>query len=221
MSTERFIEVMTTVLSGVFVEVKASDTVDGVELAIQRRGRPLDPAVSESALLATLELLGERGYTGLRVDDVAARAGIGLGALYRRWNTKSELVIAALTAAAAEQHVEPSDDPEVDLLDGLLALGAALSGRSGRLLALLFSGTEPELAAAIRTAKLIPLRDANRERLRRVIGDAPDLNQRADLGPGLIVMRFMTEEASMSRREITEQVIPLMTGRTHNGASAP
>src|ERR1700683_3850653 len=182
---------MTTVLVALFAEVKPSDNVAVVEQPAQRRGRPFDPAVSEAALRVTLELLDERGYAGLRVDDVAERAGIGLGALYRRWTTKSELVTAALTAAAAEQHVAPSGDPETDLLDGLVAIAGALGGRGGRLLALLFSGTEPELTAAIRGAKVIPLRDANRERLRRVLGDVPDLPQRADLGPGLIVLRFM------------------------------
>ena len=179
--------------------------------ATARRGRPLDPAVSQAALTATLELLDERGYLGLRVDDVAERAGIGTGALYRRWKTKVELVVAALTLAAAEQHVEPSDDPERDLLDGLVAIADSLGGRGGRLLALLFSGSEPELTEAIRAAKLVPLRDANRDRLRRVIGDAPDLALRADLGPGLIVMRFMADGRTMSRRQIKEQVIPQMT----------
>jgi AcrR family transcriptional regulator len=180
----------------------------------------LDPAVSQSALAATLELLDERGYAELRVDDIAERAGIGLGALYRRWATKAELVVAALTAAAAEQHVAPTEDPETDLLDGLVAIAAALGGRGGRLLALLFSGSEPELAAAIRAAKLIPLRDANRERLRRLIGDVPDLAQRADLGPGLIIMHFMTEGQPPTRQRIRDQVMPVMTGRAHLVGSA-
>ena len=170
----------------------------------------MDPAVSEAALRATLELLDEHGYAGLRVDEVAERASIGLGALYRRWSTKSELVVAALAAAAAEQHMTTSGEPETDLLDGLVAIAAALNGRGGRLLAVLFSGTEPELAKAITAAKLIPLRDANRERLRRLIGDVPDLAHRADIGPGLIIMRFMTENKSLTRRQIREEVLPLM-----------
>jgi AcrR family transcriptional regulator len=180
----------------------------------QRRGRPLDPAVSESALRVTLELLDEHGYAGLRVGDVAARAGIGLGALYRRWATKQELVLAALSNAAAERDVPVTDDPETDLLEGLAAIADGLTGRAGRLLAVLFAGTEPELAHAVRTAKVIPLRDANRERLRRVLGNVPDLAARADIGPGLIVIRFITDGKPMTRRQIQEQVIPLMTRRT-------
>jgi AcrR family transcriptional regulator len=178
-----------------------------------RRGRPLDPAVGEAALQATLELLDERGYGGLRVDDVAARAGIGMGALYRRWSTKSELVKAALMSAAAHQQVIPTDDPECDLVAGLVALNAALAGRGGRFLALLFSGSEPELAEAIRATKLIPLREANRHRLQRLVGDIPGVVHRADAGIGLMVLWFMTEGKPMTREQITEVVVPLMTGR--------
>jgi len=178
-----------------------------------RRGRPLDPAVSEAALQATLELLDQRGYAGLRVDDVAREAGIGLGGLYRRWATKSELVKAALLSAATEQHVPPTDDPYQDLVDGLLGLNAALAGRGRRFLAMLFSGTEPELADAIRTTKLVPLREANRERLRRVIGDAPDLAERADAGVGLLVLHLMADGTPMSSRQVVEQVVPIMIGR--------
>ena len=165
----------------------------------------------------TRKRIDEHGYAGLRVGDVAARAGIGLGALYRRWTTKQELVLAALSNAAAERHVAVSDDPETDLLEGLVAIADGLTGRGGRLLAVLFSGTEPELAHAIRTAKVIPLRDANRDQLRRVIGNVPDLAARADIGPGLIVIRFFADGQPMTRRQIQEQVIPLMTKRTDPG----
>jgi AcrR family transcriptional regulator len=208
---------MTSVLPPRFPEVKSSDNLAGVQQPTQRRGRPLDPAVSESALRVTLELLDEHGYAGLRVGDVAARAGIGLGALYRRWATKQELVLAALGNTAAERDVAASDDPEADLLEGLAAIADGLTGSAGRHLAALFSGTEPELAHAIRTAKVIPLRDANRERLRRVIGDVPDLAARADAGPGLIVLRFIADGKPMTRRQIRDQVIPLMTGHTSRG----
>lgn len=181
-----------------------------------RRGRPLDPDISEAALCATLELLDERGYAQLRVGDVAERAGIGLGALYRRWATKPELVVAALKAAAAQQHVRASADPLVDLVDGLVAIAAGLSGRGGRLLAVLFGPAEPELVAAIRSAKVIPLREANRERLRRIIGDTPELAARADLGPGLIVLHFLADGRQLSRRQIENEVVPLMIGTTRS-----
>lgn len=42
---------------------------------------------------ATLALLAEVGYAGLRVQDVAARAGVGKAALYRRWPSKAALAL--------------------------------------------------------------------------------------------------------------------------------
>nr|WP_255634823.1 TetR/AcrR family transcriptional regulator [Nocardia sp. alder85J] len=42
---------------------------------------------------ATLALLAEVGYSRLRMDDVAARAGVGKAALYRRWPSKSALAL--------------------------------------------------------------------------------------------------------------------------------
>ncbi|HEY1547279.1 MAG TPA: TetR/AcrR family transcriptional regulator [Kofleriaceae bacterium] len=44
----------------------------------------------------TLTALGEVGYGALRIDDVAARAGVNKTTIYRRWPVKSQLVAAAL-----------------------------------------------------------------------------------------------------------------------------
>jgi AcrR family transcriptional regulator len=61
-----------------------------------RRGRPRDPAVDESILSATLQLLGEAGYARLTMEQVAARAGVGKASLYLRWPSKVTLVAEAV-----------------------------------------------------------------------------------------------------------------------------
>lgn len=58
--------------------------------------------VRTDVLGAAAELLTEVGYDNMRVEDVAARAGVHKTTVYRRWPTK-----AALTADAAALH---SDD---------------------------------------------------------------------------------------------------------------
>lgn len=58
--------------------------------------------VRTDVLGAAADLLTEVGYDNLRVEDVAARAGVHKTTVYRRWPTK-----AALTADAAALH---SDD---------------------------------------------------------------------------------------------------------------
>ena len=51
-----------------------------------------------TVLRTTLEVLGQQGYAGLRVEDVAAGAGVNKTTIYRRWPTRADLVIAALTS---------------------------------------------------------------------------------------------------------------------------
>ena len=53
--------------------------------------------VVADVLRTTLEIIGEHGFAGLRVEDVAARAGVNKTTIYRRWPTRGDLVIAALT----------------------------------------------------------------------------------------------------------------------------
>jgi len=181
-----------------------------VDDGIRTRGRPFDPAVGEAALQATLSLLEERGYVGLRVADVARRAGIGLGALYRRWPDKRTLVLEALRSAASYRDIPPTDDPMADLLAGLEMLGEGLAERSKPLLAVVLSGTDPQLADAVREAKLAPLREGNRERLRRVVGDVADLDVRADVGPALMILDLIVHGHPPSPQSIREKILPLM-----------
>lgn len=59
-------------------------------------GRPRDPAVEGAILRATRELLVERGFAGMTVDAVASAAHCGKAAVYRRWPSKTALVVAAV-----------------------------------------------------------------------------------------------------------------------------
>lgn len=55
---------------------------------------------------AAVELLGEVGYSGLTVEEVAVRAGVGKASVYLRWPDKDALVADALrhgSAVLAEQ----------------------------------------------------------------------------------------------------------------------
>ncbi|MEV8376402.1 TetR/AcrR family transcriptional regulator [Kribbella sp. NPDC056861] len=64
-------------------------------------GRPRDPRRDEAILGATRELLSEKGYAQLSIEAVAARSGTAKSSIYRRWDGKEQLVVAALQA-----HVE-------------------------------------------------------------------------------------------------------------------
>jgi AcrR family transcriptional regulator len=59
-------------------------------------GRPRDPALDETIILATRARLVRDGYSRMTLGDIAADAGVSRPTLYRRWSNKLELVADAL-----------------------------------------------------------------------------------------------------------------------------
>jgi AcrR family transcriptional regulator len=60
-------------------------------------GTTARPRRAEAIFAATLELLATAGYEGLTMEAVALRAGVNKTTLYRWWNSKDEVLAAALT----------------------------------------------------------------------------------------------------------------------------
>jgi AcrR family transcriptional regulator len=73
--------------------------------------------VHRAVLDATRELLVENGFSRLRLEHVAARAGVGKATIYRRWGTREALVLELLMELAAP-HIEIEDvgDTRTELL---------------------------------------------------------------------------------------------------------
>ncbi|MDX3002259.1 TetR/AcrR family transcriptional regulator [Kribbella solani] len=61
-----------------------------------RRGRPRDPEAEPRIRRYAVQLLLERGFDGMTVDDVAEAAGVGKATIYRRWASKELLANDAL-----------------------------------------------------------------------------------------------------------------------------
>ncbi|WP_280424883.1 TetR/AcrR family transcriptional regulator [Nocardia carnea] len=55
------------------------------------------PRRAGAIFAATLELLADKGYEGLTMEAVAARAEVNKTTLYRWWKSKDEVLAAALT----------------------------------------------------------------------------------------------------------------------------
>lgn len=109
-------------------------------------GRPRDPEVERGILSATQDLLIELGYTGTTIAAVARRAHCGKSAIYRRWTTKADLVVAAVRALHVTADLPDTGDLREDLLAAALHF-AHSDERSARVLASLLShlGSDPEL----------------------------------------------------------------------------
>ncbi len=82
-----------------------------------RRGRPRDPQRGRAILEAARTVLAERGFTGASMDAIAHTAGVGKDTLYRRWDSKEQLVQHLLTVLADEgiPSRPPDDDPRIGL----------------------------------------------------------------------------------------------------------
>lgn len=110
----------------------------GADEASRTAGRPRDPEVESAILSAVQDLLIESGYDGMTIGAVAERARCGRSAIYRRWENKAELVVAAVRALqitteapdtgtlrgdllAAALHFADADERTATVLAGILS----------------------------------------------------------------------------------------------------
>lgn len=93
-----------------------------MERARRGPGRPRQEHVTRAVLDAVVDLVAESGMAALTMDAVAARAGVSKPAMYRRWSTKQDLVIAA-----AESRIGPLTVPDTG--DFRAELRAVLTAR--------------------------------------------------------------------------------------------
>ena len=73
-----------------------------------RGGRPRSERAHQAILTAARELLIEKGFAAMRLEHVAARAGVGKATIYRRWASK-EALAQDLLAHLAAPHIAVAD----------------------------------------------------------------------------------------------------------------
>ncbi|WP_166459429.1 TetR/AcrR family transcriptional regulator [Amycolatopsis pithecellobii] len=174
-----------------------------------QRGRPRHSEIDRLALEHAVTLLAERGYAGVRMKDVAESAGIGLGALYRRWPGKKELLMAALRADVAEHEALDSGDPLTDLAAAVQRIAQALPRGLGRLIAASLSEPDSELAQVAREAKLTPMADGLTARLEKVAGPGPDVRLRAESGLAYLIWKTAVGDATPTDA-LTDETFAIM-----------
>jgi AcrR family transcriptional regulator len=93
-----------------FVLMSAIESPGGEALPPRPRpaGRPRSQSTHDRILDAALQLLIARPFADLRMEHVAARAGVGKAAIYRRWKSREELA-GELLATLAEPHIAVPD----------------------------------------------------------------------------------------------------------------
>ena len=159
-----------------------------------RGGRPRDTTVDQRILQATTSLLAQRGFRGLRVDDVARSAGVPKSTIYRRWPSLTDLAVAAVDDALGDRETVISDDPLDDLAQIVvrthtLLISSPLAGTLEQLALDLVN--RPKTARLYRERVISPLREAAIDAVQRAIEQAswegPDAEMSVDMmiGTGL------------------------------------
>jgi AcrR family transcriptional regulator len=184
----------------------------------RRRGETLLQAIYQ----ATLAELARTSLAELTFDKIAPLAGTGKSALYRRWSTPSELVLAALTdPSAGFGDAVPPDTGSLrgDLIARLGTLARVLDEPRGRALRPLLSQRtqHPVLYEEVRRLVLLPhqqvLLDVLRDAVDRGEADPRCVTPRvAAVGPRLILMESLEKDVVSSSdvaAVVDEVLLPL------------
>ena len=197
------------------------------QAALRKRGAALEQAILEAAWAE----LSEAGYTAFAVEGVATRARTGKASIYRRWQTKQELVMDALLErlpTPAQCGFDAQLDDSVTTAEALYAVARTIAGvitspagdvmRAIKCEAL----SDPKLAKLIDDRFQAPRRAAMLALLERGVargevrpGAATPLV--ADVIPAVLTHRVILQREPVKDRDITaimEQVfIPLIEVR--------
>jgi AcrR family transcriptional regulator len=165
---------------------------------------------SEEARLAVLEaaddLLVERGFAGLTIEGIAARAGVAKQTIYRWWASKTDILFDALIVDAAE-FFTPADHGDLgrDLQDQLGQLATFLSGTdAGAVFRALAGQAQHDQAVAARFGSEVLARQRDRDRApflrarhRGELAEATDIDLAIDRLVGPIYYRVLLARQSV------------------------
>jgi AcrR family transcriptional regulator len=166
---------------------------------------------SEAARVAVLEaaddLLVERGFAGVTIEGIAARAGVAKQTIYRWWTSKTGILFDALLADADEHFTLPDHgDLGSDLRDHLRQIATFLTATDAGAVCRALAGQaqhDPAVAARFESDFVAPQRERDREpflraRRRGQLSETTDIELAIDQLVGPIYYRAL----------ITRQAVP-------------
>ncbi|ROP78615.1 TetR family transcriptional regulator [Frigoribacterium sp. PhB107] len=175
-------------------------------------GRKRDHSRDAEILQAAIDVLAETGYDGMTIEMVATRAKAGKATVYRRWASKSDLVIDAVACMkAAPGPGDPVGLPDTGTLRGdLVAMIRPHSIQDNEKKLKVMAGIvslladSPELAAAVNTAIVQPRVEINRRLLQRAIdrGEIPAdiaIDDLALISPSMVAYRTIIMKQPVDR----------------------
>jgi AcrR family transcriptional regulator len=156
----------------------------------------LRPDKTAAIVTAAFEELAEAGYSGLTMDAVAARAGVGKAALYRRWPSRDAMLIELIEGVGQTTLPPDTGSLRSDLTSFIAAVIEALERPLVARIGLTLQAEAPRnpaLAEALATRFREPRRAAGQAMLSRAVarGEVPadaDLEIALDLIAGPLLL---------------------------------
>jgi AcrR family transcriptional regulator len=164
-------------------------------------GRPRSEEARQAILRTTLKILGKKGFSDFKIEEVAARASVGKATVYRWWPNKGALIADAFASSTTRRLRFPdTGSVYTDMSQQMRQLIKVFRGRRGRIVsAILAAGqSDKDLIEAFRERFLWPRRREAYATLRRAIQRG---ELRKDLDPDLLLdslygpiyMRFLIQ----------------------------
>jgi AcrR family transcriptional regulator len=187
--------------------------------------RPLDRARDQAIMAAVVDVLARLGHSGFTMDEVALAAGVGKAAIYRRWSSKTDLLVS-YTEESMEGTLDVSDTGSLrnDLVVLLSSAVVHFNGPAGRANRALLSAVhdDPVLAAAYQAGPVAQWDAAfqqvfDRAARRGEIGPAAASSVAAEAGAAILVQRWLLWGAHIDEALVTAVVddvmLPLLRDR--------
>lgn len=182
-------------------------------------------------LTVTLDLLQQNGFDRLTIDDVAARARASKATVYRRWPTKADLVVAAVSHSLRRTVVAPDTGSlRGDLMQLAEFLIRQATALADTLTAILIEvRRNPHLSAVVEQLLLQEKRPISQAILRQA-ADRGEIHPSKidtdlwDILPGYLLFRFLVPGRPVTpdtaRALVDEILLPALTSAPTPGSPA-
>jgi AcrR family transcriptional regulator len=200
------------------VDVLVPEPAEQVKPA--RPGRPRSVEADHAILQAAVRMLTDHGFDGLTMEGVASEAGVGKATLYRRWPSKTDLVLDAIRSL--KPMVDHPDNGTVradlvELVEGAVSWGG--DGEYSQVVAALMSEMRrnSELAVVYREQFLAPRRVESLNIIRRGIDRGElrpdiDVDLVLDMLIGAIVYRSLISGGELTPAAAERAVDQILQG---------
>jgi len=183
-------------------------------------GRQRSNEVHQGILEATMRMLSEGSYQSLRIEHIAAEAGVSKATIYRWWKSKGALVVEALVSALKPGEIPSTGSPAVNLK---LTIDATVRNYANNLTGVTVPAlaidlvSDPDLREAFLANFLRPRRDVARKSLEQAIaaGLLPrdlDTELIMDLWAGAVFYRTLFGTHPLNRN-FSQQILELLFER--------